>query len=192
MFSTCAMCMSLYIPYGQKYSPRENFANFATGLHGWNFYPANFLSCINDYTEDMATFTALAKIYSSEYFCNARVAGIGEILSSEKFHLHSNITYLFMQSKFGWRLNFSCGNSPRFWRWTQEDTMIMIHTCTIAHQPAGGAGPTPPWLADDEWKGHCETAHLRGNTETLSSPSMMVAIYTNNVCIWNFRQLISS
>ena len=38
-------------------------------------YPVNFLShIIDDYTEDMATFTALAKIYSSEY-----LAGIGEI-----------------------------------------------------------------------------------------------------------------
>ena len=55
------------------------FTNFTTCLHWRNFYPANFLSRIDDYTEDMATFTALAKIYSSEYFCNARVAGIGEI-----------------------------------------------------------------------------------------------------------------
>ena len=42
---------------------------------GRKIYPANFLPRIDDYTEDMATFTALAKIYSSEYFCNARVAG---------------------------------------------------------------------------------------------------------------------
>ena len=39
------------------------FANFATCLHGRNFYPANFLSHIDNYTEDMSTFTALAKIY---------------------------------------------------------------------------------------------------------------------------------
>ena len=31
----------------------------------------NFPSCVcvNDYIEDMVTFTALAKIYSTEYFC---------------------------------------------------------------------------------------------------------------------------
>ena len=29
---------------------------------------------VNDYTEDMATFTALVKIYSTEYFCNTKVA----------------------------------------------------------------------------------------------------------------------
>ena len=58
---------------------------FATCLHGRNFYHANFLSCIDDYTEDMATFTTLAKIYSSEYFCNAMVAGIGEIFVQRKF-----------------------------------------------------------------------------------------------------------
>ena len=35
-------------------------------------------TCVNDYIEDMATFTALAKIYFTEYFCNAKVAGLGE------------------------------------------------------------------------------------------------------------------
>ena len=63
------------------------FANFTTCLHGRNFYPANFLSHIDDYTEDMAIFTASAKIYSSEYFCNARVhvAGIGKFFVQRKF-----------------------------------------------------------------------------------------------------------
>ena len=44
------------------------FANFATSMHGQNFYPVNFLFHIDDYTEDMATFTTLAKIHSSEYY----------------------------------------------------------------------------------------------------------------------------
>ena len=35
--------------------------------------------------KDMMTFTALAEIYSSKYFCNARVAGIGEIFVRQKF-----------------------------------------------------------------------------------------------------------
>ena len=62
----------------------EIFADFTTCLYGRNFYPVNFLSRIDDYTEDMAIFTALAKIYSSEYFCNARVAGIGEVFVQQK------------------------------------------------------------------------------------------------------------
>ena len=37
----------------------------------------SLVSCVNDYIEDMATFTALVKIYSTEYFCNAKVAGLG-------------------------------------------------------------------------------------------------------------------
>ena len=61
------------------------FTDFANCLHRRNFYPTNFLSCIDDYTEDMATFTTLAKIYSSEYFCNAREAGIGKIFVLRKF-----------------------------------------------------------------------------------------------------------
>ena len=33
----------------------------------------------------MATFTALAKIYSTEYFYNTKVAGLGEIFVQRKF-----------------------------------------------------------------------------------------------------------
>ena len=35
----------------------------------------------------MATFTALAKMYSTEYFCNTKVAGLGEIFVKWKFSL---------------------------------------------------------------------------------------------------------
>ena len=38
-----------------------------------------FFVLIDDYIEDMAIFTALAKIYSTKYFCNTKVAGLGEI-----------------------------------------------------------------------------------------------------------------
>ena len=48
-------------------------------LAGENLYLQNFLPCINDYIEDMATFTALAKIYFTEYFCNTKAARLGEI-----------------------------------------------------------------------------------------------------------------
>ena len=55
------------------------FANFAICSHWQNLYHANFLSCVNDYIEDLATFTALAKIYSIKYFCNTKVSGLGEV-----------------------------------------------------------------------------------------------------------------
>ena len=38
------------------------FVNFAICSHWRNFYYAVFLSCVNDYIEDMATFITLAKI----------------------------------------------------------------------------------------------------------------------------------
>ncbi len=44
-----------------------------------------FLSCANDYIEDMTTFTALENIYSTEYFYNTKVAGLGEIFVQLKF-----------------------------------------------------------------------------------------------------------
>jgi hypothetical protein len=43
------------------------------------FYHANFLSHVKDYIEDMVTFSALAKIFSTKFFCNTKVAGLGEI-----------------------------------------------------------------------------------------------------------------
>ena len=45
----------------------------------------NYLSCarVNDYVEDItATFTALAKIYSTDY---TKVAGLGEVFVKQKF-----------------------------------------------------------------------------------------------------------
>ena len=68
------------ILYRRKFSPGENFCKFRhLLLYDKIFLSVNFLSCVNDYIEDMATFTALAKIYSIEYFCNTKVSGLGEI-----------------------------------------------------------------------------------------------------------------
>ena len=65
---------SIRVPYSRKFSPI-----LPPALVGESFIH-KFLSCINDYVEDMVqTFTALAKIYSTKYFCNTKVAGLGEI-----------------------------------------------------------------------------------------------------------------
>ena len=57
---------------------------------------------INDYTEDMATFTALAKIHSSEYFCNAKIFGytVTEFIIMHKFQKSglNAIVYSIMQT----------------------------------------------------------------------------------------------
>ena len=57
------------LPYTctQKFSPI-----FATHSHWQKFYHVNFLSCIKDCIEDMATFTILAKFF----FCNTKVPGL--------------------------------------------------------------------------------------------------------------------
>ena len=54
----------------------EIFANFTICSH---FYHVSYLSSVNDYTEDMAALTVLANIYSTEYFCNIKVAGLGDV-----------------------------------------------------------------------------------------------------------------
>ena len=68
--------------YVESFARRKifaNFANFAIDFIGKIFYHTTFLSCVDDYIEDMATFTTLAKIYSTNYFCNTKVDGPGEI-----------------------------------------------------------------------------------------------------------------
>ena len=76
---------SLIYRIGGNFHQEKIFANFATCSRWRNFLSANFLSCVNDYIEDMATFTALTKIYSIEYFCNTKAPGLGEILVQRKF-----------------------------------------------------------------------------------------------------------
>ena len=49
-----------------------------TCSHGQNFYPVIFLSHVKHYMEPMVIFTTWAKTYfSTEYFSNAKVAGLG-------------------------------------------------------------------------------------------------------------------
>ena len=76
--------------YRQKFSPGENFRQFPHLLSLAKFLAHKFLSCFNDYIEDMVTFTALVKNYSAEYFCNTKVhvAELGEIFVKRNFHIY--------------------------------------------------------------------------------------------------------
>ena len=62
----------------RNFRQEKIFTNLAICSYWRNFYCVNFLSCVNDYVEDVATFTALVKIYSTEYFCNTKVGGLDE------------------------------------------------------------------------------------------------------------------
>ena len=77
----------VYYTYGQKYSSGEKiFANFATCLHGRNFYSVNFCPVLMITQKIWWPSPHWQKnIYSSEYFYNARVAGIGKIFVQRKF-----------------------------------------------------------------------------------------------------------
>ena len=61
---------SIFLPvlYMQKFLPGENLPSVLIG------------KIVNDYIEDMVTFTTLAEMYSTEYFCHTKVAGLGKIL----------------------------------------------------------------------------------------------------------------
>ena len=61
----------VYIPYMWKFLPGEKFRQFRHLLLLAKFLSRKyFVLCYNDYIEDMATFTTLAKIYFTDYFCN--------------------------------------------------------------------------------------------------------------------------
>ena len=63
-----------------------NFHQFHHLLSLVKFYHANFLSSINDCIEDMATFSChIGEIYSTNGFCNTKVAGLSEVLIQRKF-----------------------------------------------------------------------------------------------------------
>ena len=59
--------IDIEVPYRRKFSPGENFRQFCHLLSLAKFFIREYLSCVNDYIEDMAIFTALVKIYSLEY-----------------------------------------------------------------------------------------------------------------------------
>ena len=69
--------------YKWKFSPGESFANLAICSHLRKFLSHKFF--LYDYIEDMMTFTTLAKVCSTEYFCNTNVAGLGESFVKRKF-----------------------------------------------------------------------------------------------------------
>ena len=48
------------------------------------FIPQVFLSHVNDYIQPVVSFVAWVKIYSTEYFCNTRVAGLDEFFCPAK------------------------------------------------------------------------------------------------------------
>ena len=76
----------------------------------------------------MATFTALVKTYSTEYFCNAKVAGLGETLSSEIFG-YNILWYVF-------NLFLAVAKS------CMHDIMTISYCLGVAHLREGGiTGP---------------------------------------------------
>ena len=84
--------------YTEIFTRRKNFRQFHHLLSLAKILSANYLSCVNDYIEDMATFIALVKICSTGYFCNTKIAWLGEFFSSKNFHVHSTYYRLVIQN----------------------------------------------------------------------------------------------
>ena len=89
--------MRLIRVYGTVYVEifaRRKFSLISPSALIGEIFMMNFLSCVHDYIEDMVTFTALMKTYSTEYFFNTKVAGLGEIFVKQNFHIYGilNVT----------------------------------------------------------------------------------------------------
>ena len=65
---------------GEKFHQYRHLPSLAKNL----FLSLNF---VNDCIEDMANFTALAKILSTKNFCNTKVAGLGKT-SDDHYLMH--------------------------------------------------------------------------------------------------------
>ena len=78
------------ILYRRKFSPGENFRQFhhAPSLVGKIFYLQIFCPMLM-VTQRMATYAALAKIFSTKYFCNIKVSGLGEIFCIAKIFTYT-------------------------------------------------------------------------------------------------------
>ena len=65
----------------------------------------------------MAIFTAWANIYSAKYFCDARVAGLGKLLSNKKI-FNSMVLYMEIYHIVGNLTSIIFGELPlsRYWR----------------------------------------------------------------------------
>ena len=71
--------MNVVLIYMQKFSPISPSA-----LIGKISVTRIFVQCY-DYIEDMVTFTTLVKLYSTEYFCNTKVAGLAKFCQAKIF-----------------------------------------------------------------------------------------------------------
>ena len=108
-------------------------------LFSWTkFLSCEHLSCINDYIEPVATFTTWEKIYSTEYFCNAKVhvhvhvVGMGKIYcyvfdSSGRYCRVGN----FWGRKLSWSLQFESNPQKYF----HQEILCVPHppTCTCTY-----------------------------------------------------------
>ena len=72
------------ILYTRKFSPGENFRQFCHLLSLAKFLSCKFFCPVLIIT----TLTTLVKIYSAEYFCNTKVAGLGEIFCQAKIFMY--------------------------------------------------------------------------------------------------------
>ena len=72
----------------------------------------NFLSHVNDYIEDMATFTALTKFIPPNISAKQRYLGLTKFLLSENFHVYGNFSTslptLIIRCKLKLMLIFAC------------------------------------------------------------------------------------
>ena len=78
------MCVIKFLAYTWSRIIAGNFCLFAPCSHGQNFYPVNFLACVNDCIEPMVIFTAWAKNYYTKYFCST-CTRVGKIFGHRNF-----------------------------------------------------------------------------------------------------------
>ena len=90
------VCVCVYvIPYNWEFSPPLPPPHPPKLL--WDFFIPWMFVLYYWLHRALGDLYHMGKIYSTEYFCNAKVAGLGKILSSEKFSAVHCTVFKFMQ-----------------------------------------------------------------------------------------------
>ena len=85
LFNRIVQCIKQYIQYSQKLLPGEISPILPPALIG-EILSTNFLSRVNDYIEDMATFTALVKKYSNTFLQYKEKLGLMKFCPAKIFN----------------------------------------------------------------------------------------------------------
>ena len=91
--------LHVHVLYSQKFSPEEDFHQFHHLFLSAKFLSANFLSCVNDYMEDIAlNWQTIIPLNISviqrflQDFCPVKIFSYTVVLKARYLHVHVHVS----------------------------------------------------------------------------------------------------